>query len=84
VVTGIPFVLEETMKRDIENAGFQDVQEYTLKAPLGRWPADPRLKEIGYWCEFSFNTGLEGWAMQVLTKYLDVSHHEPTNIANEY
>jgi len=70
---GTPFMLGESMKEDIEAAGFQEVQEYTIKAPLGRWPADPRLKEIGAWCEFSFNTGLEGWAMQVLTKYLEVS-----------
>lgn len=66
------FDLTETMKEDIEAAGFEEVQEYTIKAPLGRWPADPRLKEIGNWCEFSLSTGLEGWAMQVLTRYLEV------------
>lgn len=70
---GNDFILTETMRADIEKAGFQGVEEYVLKAPLGRWPADPRLKDIGRWCELSFNTGLEGWAMQVLTKYLDVS-----------
>jgi hypothetical protein len=75
---GNEFILTEKMKSDIEKAGFQGVQEYVLKAPLGRWPADPRLKDIGRWCELSFNTGLEGWAMQVLTKYLDVRRLLPS------
>lgn len=70
----MPFVVTGTMKDDVGTAGFNDVQEYILKAPLGRWPADARLKEIGAWCELSFNTGLEGWAMKVLTQYLDVSN----------
>lgn len=70
---GVPFVITETMKGDIMSAGFHDVQEYNLKAPIGRWPANPRLKELGAWCELSFNTGLEGWAMHVLTKHLKVS-----------
>ena len=69
---GFPFLLTDGMRRKVEAAGFRNIEEYGLKAPLGSWPADRRLKEIGAWCEYAFTTGLEGWGMQVLTKYLDV------------
>lgn len=72
-VMGRPFLLTDDMRRKIVNAGFQNTEEYVLKAPLGSWPADRRLKDIGSWTDYAFSTGLEGWGMQVLTKYLDVS-----------
>lgn len=75
---GFPFLITHDMKRKIKVAGFQNVEEYGLKAPLGAWPADQRLKEIGSWCEYTFGTGLEGWGMQLLTKHLEVS--SPSNL----
>lgn len=77
---GVPFFFTETMTADIVSAGFQNVKEYGLKAPLGTWPADKRLKEIGSWCELSFDTGLEGWAMHVLTGFLKVSKGPPSRM----
>lgn len=31
----------------LEEAGFDDVQEEVFKIPIGSWPKDPKLKEIG-------------------------------------
>ena len=69
----IPFHITADMRRKIEVAGYQNIEECGFKVPLGTWPADRRLKEIGAWCAYSFLTGLEGWSLQVLTKYLGVS-----------
>ena len=31
----------------MKDAGFQDVQEVVMEAPLGHWPKDARMKQIG-------------------------------------
>jgi hypothetical protein len=72
-INGVPFLITKTMRADIENTGFENVVERVLKAPLGGWPADQNLREIGMWCLLSFDTGLEGWAMATLTRVMGVS-----------
>ncbi|KAJ4246828.1 hypothetical protein NW762_013380 [Fusarium torreyae] len=34
-------------KQEMKEAGFVDVEEKVLKIPIGSWPKDPTLKEIG-------------------------------------
>ncbi|KAF4446728.1 hypothetical protein F53441_9661 [Fusarium austroafricanum] len=34
-------------KKEMEDAGFVDVEQKVLKVPIGSWPKDPKLKEIG-------------------------------------
>ncbi|KAF5009433.1 hypothetical protein FDECE_4365 [Fusarium decemcellulare] len=34
-------------KKAMEDAGFEDVQQEVYKVPIGQWPKDPKLKEIG-------------------------------------
>ncbi|KAL1986895.1 hypothetical protein VTN96DRAFT_5312 [Rasamsonia emersonii] len=31
----------------MEKAGFVDVKEFVFKKPVGSWPKDPKMKEIG-------------------------------------
>ena len=33
----------------MEEVGFVDVREQRFKWPLGAWPRDPKLKELGMW-----------------------------------
>jgi len=73
-ITGVPFLITEMMKPGIEKAGFENIVERKLKVPLGAWPTDSKLREIGLCCLHSFDTGLEGWAMATLTRVLGVSH----------
>ena len=41
-------VLEDDVQRKgMEEAGFVDIEEARYKVPVGRWPKDPKLKEIG-------------------------------------
>ncbi|KXX73128.1 Phosphoethanolamine N-methyltransferase 3 [Madurella mycetomatis] len=52
----------------MKEVGFQNIQERRLKLPLGGWPADPRLKEVGYYNLAATESGLEGFALYVLTQ----------------
>ncbi|PSS22460.1 hypothetical protein M430DRAFT_65619 [Amorphotheca resinae ATCC 22711] len=69
-ITGQTFTIAETMKEEIENAGFVNVVEKVYKAPLGPWPADPKLQELGRWTLLGFDTGLEGFVLAILTRTL--------------
>lgn len=53
----------------IERAGFVDVHEASTKWPIGPWPKQPQFKEIGYWNSQHWKTGMEGWAMWLLSKF---------------
>jgi len=72
-VTGQSFKISRTMRASIENAGFVNVVEKVYKTPMGTWPSDPKLKEIGEWVLLGFDIGLEGYAMAGLTRALRVS-----------
>lgn len=57
----------------VTDAGFVDVVESRYKWPIGDWPADPRLKEMGVLNARHWIEGLEGWTMRMLTKFGNVS-----------
>ncbi|KAJ5162092.1 hypothetical protein N7492_007484 [Penicillium capsulatum] len=60
---------QETMRAAIEKAGFVDVQEVLYKVPLGAWHQDPLLKETGQLHYHHWETGLEGYAVWLLSKF---------------
>jgi len=62
------------MRRDIEAAGFTKITEKIFKDPMGTWPADARLRELGRWTLLSFDIGLEGYALAILTRSMGVCH----------
>ena len=72
-ITGQSFTVADTMKSDIEKAGFVNVIEQVFKVPLGGWAADPKLRELGMWALLGFDTGLEGYALAMLTRVMRVS-----------
>jgi hypothetical protein len=53
--------------------GFVDVVEKKYKVPVGAWPSDPQLKEIGRYSLLYCDLGCEGWALWILSKILGVS-----------
>ncbi|KAJ5720493.1 uncharacterized protein N7483_008427 [Penicillium malachiteum] len=61
--------VQETMRDSIEKAGFIDVHEKVYKVPVGPWPRDMVLKEIGRLNHEHWSTGMEGYAMWLLTKF---------------
>lgn len=56
----------QTMKGRITDAGFADVTEYQYKWPIGTWPKDRKMKELGAWVRAHLDMGLEGYLMRLL------------------
>ncbi|KAG4441068.1 hypothetical protein IFR05_003422 [Cadophora sp. M221] len=69
-ITGQIFNVTDIMKPKITEAGFVNVVEQVFKVPLGGWPADAKLRELGQWALLGFNTGLEGYSLATLTRVL--------------
>ncbi|KAJ3535436.1 hypothetical protein NM208_g7135 [Fusarium decemcellulare] len=53
-------VEDETQKKALEKAGFTNIQEFNFKNPLGDWPKDPAMKEMGRYTKFSLERDIEG------------------------
>lgn len=71
--TGKAMDIQPLIKNMISQAGFVDVVEKIYKWPIGDWPADPRLKEIGIMNARHWMEGIEAWSMRLLTQYHGVS-----------
>lgn len=57
----------------MRGVGFEEVTERPLPMPIGGWPKDKRLKELGKFNRLHWEEGIEGWSMYLLTAYLKVS-----------
>ncbi|KAF5020568.1 hypothetical protein F66182_7400 [Fusarium sp. NRRL 66182] len=44
---GKPLDIAPILNKEMEEAGFVHVEQKILKVPIGSWPKDPKLKEIG-------------------------------------
>lgn len=71
---GKPIVIAPLLKQRIIDAGFVDVVETKYKWPIGDWPVDQRLKDIGRWNAQHWLEGLEAWSLRMLTQYMGVRH----------
>lgn len=73
---GKEIMIYQTMKGDFEKAGFDAVEERRYKWPIGPWPKDKKLKELGRWTRLHLGAGLEGWTMRGHTALLGWSREE--------
>ncbi|KAK5659799.1 hypothetical protein OQA88_1011 [Cercophora sp. LCS_1] len=62
--------------RWLEEAGFNHVQTKLIKMPVGSWPANKKLKEIGQANQMSLDIGIEGFGLYVLTSVLGRDYTE--------
>lgn len=62
---GIPFTIiqDGTQKKGMEAAGFVDIQEKNFKMPIGDWPRDPDMKEIGLFSRAVLEGDPEGYVL---------------------
>ena len=60
----------------MKDAGFVDAQEVWHKVPVGGWPLDKQLKELGRWNLLHCTQGAEGWGLLLLTKIMGWSVEE--------
>jgi len=65
---GRPLVVARGIKDRLVRAGFVDVVEKTAIWPLGPWPRDKHLKELGKWGRMGTMESLYPFATQLLTR----------------
>lgn len=75
---GRPFSISQgsQMKQYMEEAGFVDVVEKKIKAPLHLWPKDENLKQAGFFFQTALDQSLEGFGMLLLTEVLGWGREE--------
>lgn len=54
----------------MREVGFVDVVVRPFKIPIGRWPADPRLKEAGLYQLYAMLEGIEALTLAIFTRCL--------------
>jgi len=62
----------------LKDAGFEDVTADRRPLPLGTWPADKHLKEVGAWNFLMLNEGIEGIVNYLFGEHLGMSKEELT------
>ena len=68
---GISLLLTgEGIKEHMEAAGFQNVEIREFKVPIGPWPADKKLKEVGLFQLAGMLEGMEALTLALWTRYL--------------
>ena len=65
---GRPLIVARGIKAKLIKAGFVDVVERTAIWPLGPWPKDKHLKELGKWGRMGTLESLIPFATQLLTR----------------
>lgn len=60
-----PVRVASHIKSWMEQAGFVDIHEHVSKIPMGSWPKDPHLKNIGGWWMNNWLTGLPGFTYKL-------------------
>lgn len=68
---GVPMDTTDKMRSRIESVGFINVQEKNYKVPLGSWPRHPIYKDAGRIGMHTYQSGLEGFSMFLLTQFGD-------------
>lgn len=70
------------MGRLLSAAGFEDVHERILKLPIGPWPLDRHMKEIGRWNLLNLLEAAEGFSLVLFTRLLHWSLSEVRDLLN--
>ncbi|KAH8904120.1 S-adenosyl-L-methionine-dependent methyltransferase [Coniochaeta sp. PMI_546] len=65
-----------SLEKWVKNAGFQDVVHQKFRFPVGPWPRDPKLKEIGMYNLTQVLQGLEGFSLRLFCDVLGWQQEE--------
>ena len=81
--TGRPFAIARGMAERMKEVGFVDIQQRTTTWPLGPWPKQRDLKELGKWGKMAYVEGAlpfalmlltrEGWSKETITEMIDAA-----------
>ncbi|KAF5969528.1 methyltransferase [Fusarium coicis] len=57
-------IVEDGVQRSaMEKAGFVNLEERDFKVPIGGWPRDPKMKEIGKYAQATLEQDIEGYVL---------------------
>ena len=65
---GRPLIVASGIAERMERAGFVDIHQKTAIWPLGSWPKQKELKELGKWGKIGMLEGAYIFALQLLTR----------------
>ena len=65
---GRPLPIARGIAKRMEAAGFIDIKEQTVTWPIGSWPKQPALKEIGRWGKLGMMESAYPFALYLLTQ----------------
>jgi hypothetical protein len=66
----------DLLAQQMRDSGFVDVRIQEIKVPIGKWPADPQLKEAGMCQLVSLLEGMESISLVIFTRLLGWSKAE--------
>ncbi|KAH7190040.1 S-adenosyl-L-methionine-dependent methyltransferase [Fusarium oxysporum] len=67
---------KDLQQKGMEEAGFVDVKVWDFKAPIGGWPRDPRLKQIGQFAQAALEQDYEGYVLYMANMVLGWTKEE--------
>ena len=82
--TGMTFHIIRQRGELMEDAGFVDIHEEKFIWPIGPWPKDAYLKDLGRWGERNWSEGIEGWVMALYTRLLGWTYAEVQDFVHEF
>ena len=68
----------QDFKKQMEAAGFVNVEFREYKLPIGPWPKDPKLKEVGLFQLAGMLEGIDGLTLALWTRFLGWDEQEIT------
>ncbi|VTT78066.1 unnamed protein product [Fusarium fujikuroi] len=60
---GRTFFVHDLQPKGMEEAGFVDIKTVDYKIPIGDWPKDPRLAEVGRFVKLTLENDMEGYTL---------------------
>ena len=60
----------EFLKKQMTEAGFKNIVVREFKLPVGDWPADPRLRDVGRFQLAAMLDGIHGLTIALWTRFL--------------
>ncbi|KAJ4129233.1 hypothetical protein NW768_007768 [Fusarium equiseti] len=60
-----PFFVYDMQVKGFEEAGFEEIHTVDYKIPVGNWPKDPKLREVGKFVRACLENDLEGYTLMM-------------------
>lgn len=83
VKMGRPPPTPEVLTARLADAGFTDIHCITVKQPVGPWPKDRVMKQVGAMALMTCETGIEAYALAAITRIHGMPTDEATQLCKD-